>query len=186
MRPAVLLLLLMGMLFVPATGHAQEPGAGCPQLPVNLHVASSYRDWITDLMARSPTLRRQCEVLASAAHVQVYVESSRYLSGCCRARANFRRVGRVMRVLIEIPLTADFPELLAHELEHVIEQIEGVNLRAMAGMPRSGVREVGTNVYETSRAATAGRAAALEARTCRNAGEFDCGRSPALMMAAKD
>lgn len=185
-RRAVLLLFLIGLLLVPTRAQAQQPHAACPQLPANLHVANSYRAWMMDLIARSPTLGRQCEVITSASHVQIYLESSRHLTGCCRARANFTRDGRSIHVVIEIPMTADFPELLAHELEHVVEQIEGVNLRAMAGTPRSGVREVGTNVYETSRATRAGRAAAGETRTCLNAGQFDCGRGAPLMVAAKD
>ena len=184
-RRAALLLFLIGLFLVPTSVQAQQQGA-CPQLPANVHVASSFRPWIVDLIARSPTLRRQCEAISSASHVQIYLESSRYLSGCCRARANFTRAGRTIHVLIEIPATADFAELLAHELEHVVEQIEGVNLREMAGTPRSGVREVGTNVYETSRATRAGRAAAHETWTCREAGQFDCGRGAPLLVAAKD
>jgi hypothetical protein len=185
-RRAALLLVLIALVPAPAGAQTQQTQAPCPQLPANLHVANSYREWMVDLIARSPTLRRQCEAITSALHVQIYLESSRYLTGCCRARANFTRDGRSIHVVIEIPITADFPELLAHELEHVVEQIEGLNLREMARAPRSGVREVGTNIYETNRATTAGRTAARETRACLDAVQFGCGRAETLMVAAKD
>src|SRR5688572_3526195 len=109
-RRAPLLLFLIGLSLVPTGVLAQQQGA-CSQLPANVHVASSYRPWMVDLIARSPTLRRQCEAITAASHVQIYLEAARHLTGCCRARANFTRTGRTIHVVIEIPLTADFAEL---------------------------------------------------------------------------
>jgi hypothetical protein len=121
---------------------------------------------VSDLFSRSQTLQRQCRALTDAAYVQIDLVSPLRLLGHCRARATFERSDSgVLRVLMEIPLGVDFPELLAHELEHVLEQIEGVDLSEMARTRHTGVQEVGENVFETARAKAAGRAAAWEVAT---------------------
>jgi hypothetical protein len=65
---------------------------------------------------------------------------------------------------IEIPpASQDFTELLAHELEHVIEIVERVDSEARAGTrpgPRVDRRPDGS--FESDRATRAGRAAAAE------------------------
>ena len=53
--------------------------------------------------------------------------------------------------------------MLAHEFEHVLEQIEGLNLRTLSRVKGSGVREVENAVFETERAQAAGEAVAAEA-----------------------
>lgn len=151
-------------------------GQGAPQpcdaLPANLEVAPMYQPLVLDLFARSTTLERQCLVLAAANHVQVTLVSPVRLFGHCRARATFvRDTGGRLRVLIEIPGGIDYPELLAHELEHVLEQIEGLDLSEMARLRQAGVRQVGLDVYETARAQGAGRQAARELATALAPGD---------------
>jgi hypothetical protein len=58
-------------------------------------------------------------------------------------------------------------ELLAHELEHIIEQLDGIDLAAKAAVARSGVRECVDGSFETSRAVRVGTLVALEARAGR-------------------
>jgi hypothetical protein len=77
-------------------------------------------------------------------------------------------------VVIDLPFDRDFAELLAHEFEHVIEQLEGVDLRQRATEPHSGVRKVDGGAFETDRANKAGRAAALEVVNCRAGTEGAC------------
>ena len=45
-------------------------------------------------------------------------------------------------------------ELIAHEFEHVIEQLDGVDLAAHAALPHTGVTSIGhsTDIFETMRA----------------------------------
>ena len=52
--------------------------------------------------------------------------------------------------------------MLAHELEHVIEQIDGTKLHELAGKQRSGVTRFADGAFETVRAERAGRAAIRE------------------------
>lgn len=181
-RCLVLLLTFAASALIPATATAQTPV--CAALPMNIVVPAVSQEWIQSLIARSPTLQRQCRIIASADYVTVRLSSTR-VEKWCRARTSFSRdrVGRI-RASIEIPVSADFAELLAHELEHVIEQIEGVNLRRLARHRDSGVWEVAPNVFETVRAIDAGTTAAIEAFAC-SASTGGCG-VPVAVVAAKD
>lgn len=189
MARCILIAVLFAIILIrPSTAAAENTAVRCNQLPVNILVASTYRAWIVDLVARSPTLSRQCEAIARHPGVRVALDSTRRLIGFDRARTSFfRDDAGTLQATITIPMTRDFAELLAHELEHVLEQLEGVNLRRMAQVRDSGVREVGRNVFETSRAVEAGRAAAGETRACRDAGTPGCvGFQATLIAASKD
>ena len=61
-----------------------------------------------------------------------------------------------IRARIELPSVTDLTELLAIELERVVEQLEGLDLRALARRRGQGVAEVQQGVYETARARAAG------------------------------
>jgi hypothetical protein len=54
-------------------------------------------------------------------------------------------------------------EWIAHEFEHMLEQIQGQRLKALAGKVR-GVWQSSAGMYETLRAIKVGRAVAAEAR----------------------
>jgi hypothetical protein len=81
-----------------------------------------------------------------------------------------------MQAVIEIPISPDMVELLPHELEHVIEQLDGVDLVALAAAGTDGVSEVDPRIFETARARAAGRAVIRE---------LFGGTDPALSTAAK-
>lgn len=181
-RCLVLLLALVAPAVMPSTAAAQT--AACTTLPANIVVPAVSHQWIEDLIARSPTLQRQCRIIAAADDVIVSLSSVRRAAAWCRARTSFTRDrAGLIRAAIDIPVSADFAELLAHELEHVIEQLEGINLRRLARARDSGVWEVAPNVFETARAIDAGTLAAGEAVACggRAGG---CGR--VLLVAATD
>lgn len=181
-RCLVLLLALAAPAAMPSTAAAQTPV--CATLPANIVVPAVSHQWIVDLIARSPTLQRQCRIIATADDVIVRLSSMRRVTALCRARTSFARDRTgLIRAAIDIPVSIDFPELLAHELEHVIEQIEGINLRRMARDRDSGVWQVAPNVFETTRAIDAGTLAAGEAMACGGP-EPGCGR--VILLAAKD
>ena len=56
--------------------------------------------------------------------------------------------------------SVDATELIAHELEHILEQLDGVDLQAQAG--NGVVWKAGDGVFETRRAIEAGRRVARE------------------------
>jgi len=67
---------------------------------------------------------------------------------------------------IEVARFDDLVELIAHEIEHVIEQIDAIDLAADAGQPGTGVHTVGADgmMFETARAARVGVSVAREVR----------------------
>ena len=71
---------------------------------------------------------------------------------------------------MSIPPVDDHVELIAHELEHVIEQLDDIDLRTLAKVPSSGVKrcEGREEAYETVRAIRAGRAVSDEVRRSGN------------------
>ena len=148
-----------------------DTAAGAPSLsalPVNLMVARLYQPTIEQLLRDSPTFRRQCARVAAAPQLRVMIESEPP-QGLHR-RAAVTHVSRydagriVARVLV--PTSTRTPELIAHELEHVLEQLDGVDLRAKARLKTTGVHACDsgdtTPAYETPRAVYAERRVALE------------------------
>jgi hypothetical protein len=126
-------------------------------LPSNLTVIGSHRRIVELMMQRSPTFRRQCLRLAHARELTVELRNAfSTLPWKASARTRFA-VGRGrLHATIEIkPLTEEV-ELIAHELEHVIEQLDGVNLRLQALLPNTGVHRGEDGSYETVRAVRAG------------------------------
>jgi hypothetical protein len=188
LRPVVLSTFLFATRLA-APAHAQpllEPSSA-PPLPaatvlspaVNIQVDPLLRPLIAKLLEKSPTLRRQWEAIGAAAAVRVSVMSTPLLREALSARAR-TEVSRFalggIRAVVELPAVVDITELLPHELEHVIEQIEGLNLPALARSGAAGVREISRGVFETSRARDAGLLAVREVY-----GEVD----PALSAAAR-
>jgi len=67
----------------------------------------------------------------------------------------------VARILVR--RSADSVELIAHELEHVVEKAEGTKFLFEAVRPGSGV-SLSSSAFETQRAVEAGRRVAREVR----------------------
>ncbi len=110
------------------------------------------------------TIRRQCGLIASARHLRVSIRllPGRLIGGT-RAQATIARYAfGAIRAEITLPATSRQVEMLAHELEHVIEQLEGARLHELVGQRHSGVRRFADGAFETRRAEQAGRAAGRE------------------------
>ena len=136
----------------------EERAAGCVPLPVNIQVGAWLRPVVTMLLQKSETFRRQCAIVAAAPHVRVVITAvnpSRPLEA--RARASITRTawGR-LDVLVEIPILGHYAELLPHEFEHVLEQIAGMDLPALARAGTPGIFRLPDGAYETARARAAG------------------------------
>ena len=60
-------------------------------------------------------------------------------------------------------------EIVAHEFEHIIEQLDNIDLAAKARRARSGVHtlDLGRSIFETRRALKVGRRVAGEVRDKR-------------------
>lgn len=133
--------------------------------PVNIQIDPLLKPVVAKLLQQSPTLRRQWQAIAAAPILRVMLVSTPVLreTPSARARTEISRFTfGAIRAVVELPAVVDITELLPHELEHVIEQLEGIDLAALARRNSSGVQEVSRGVYETSRARNAGFAALRE------------------------
>lgn len=136
-------------------------------LPPNLIVTPTYRPVVESMLRHSPTFRRQCVRLAGEPRLTVHLKID-WPSSRANVRAQTRitrqRGGHLMAEIDIFPLDDDV-ELIAHEIEHVIEQLDDVDLPARAGMPDSGVRALSSDaVFETTRAVRVGRKVTGEVR----------------------
>jgi len=82
--------------------------------------------------------------------------------GHARSRLERDQGGLNAVVQIELRAPALYVEFIAHELEHVLEQLDGTDLARLARQGLDGVVE-GEGAYETARARSVGRLVAREA-----------------------
>jgi hypothetical protein len=134
-------------------------------LPPNLRVPRDLRALLQQVLRRSPTFQRQMQTLLHTQRVRMSV-SYGGLRGMrmfqARSLVRHHEYGALV-VDTTLYAPADMVELVAHETEHVCEQIEGVDLRGLAEVRDSGVYDVGGH-FETQRAISIGRRVAREAQ----------------------
>jgi hypothetical protein len=151
--------------YVPASRSAYAELA----LPANLRAPAAYRRLLESMLAHSPTFRQQCRRLentASIVTVQIQ-QAGRPLHGAGARTRISRRDGNHLEATVEIGREGDPVELVAHEVEHVIEQLDEIDLQARASVEGSGVRRgPGSDAaFETTRAIRIGRKVAEEVRS---------------------
>jgi hypothetical protein len=140
LAPAALILSLSALALHPV---ALITGSiACDELAPNIRTTPDLRAVIEPLLARSPTLRAQCARIAATPRTYVTLELSvGPFANQARARATARRYqSGLLFVDIEMPpASQEFAELLAHELEHVIEFIDGVDFATLAKTRNGGI-----------------------------------------------
>jgi len=170
----VLAILIAAVTLTAAAPRPDPPGAGmspparCEASAQSLRVAPMLRPVVVDMCRRSPTFRRQVIRLARQAGLEVQLQSGQFSTfGRIRARSAITRVdGQLRTAIVEVPAASSVQqaELVAHEFEHILEQLDGVDLAAWAG--RSGVYRLGASdgdgPFETERARQIGRVVAGE------------------------
>jgi hypothetical protein len=132
-------------------------------LPLNLRVPDNMRPTLTRMLRTSPTFRRQIAVLAAKPSVRVSV-----MYGGMRGDRKYHALSTVrkhewgaMVVETTIFVPTDLVEIIAHELEHVCEQVEGADLRSLSRTKGVGVYDLNGH-FETARAIRAGQNATRE------------------------
>jgi hypothetical protein len=98
--------------------------------------------------------------------VRLAINSGKSHSGARATTRLTRNEKGHVSAFIDIGSFQGTQELIAHELEHIIEQLDGVDLAARAALPRTGVTEVGQagNMFETTRARRIGLKVVSELR----------------------
>jgi hypothetical protein len=154
--------LVLAMLCAWTVSPAQAQTDSAPALPKHLFIAPCLRETVDAMMERSPTFRAQIEAIARTPGLGLAVTLEATPSSR-RAEARMRRyVSGLLLANIRIYIVADKEELIAHEIEHVLEQVERVPVAELAKRGDEAWR-AGT-AYETRRAIRAGQRVANEMR----------------------
>jgi hypothetical protein len=129
-------------------------------LPPNIQVTADLQHVVAFMLRDSRTFRRQCGLIGDRQrlHVQITLEvHPGWRWAAARARADLARYeyGRIT-AQVRVWSRADAIELIAHELEHVLEFAEGVNYRALALLQPGSVWGGDRGAFETMRATVAG------------------------------
>ena len=150
-------------------------------LPANVFLLHDIEEPLQRIYESAPSFRAQCARIAAAKGLRVTVRIDPRMPSQCRAFTLVRRSGTQIFADVHLRPSSNHAEMLAHEFEHILEQIEGLNLRTLSRVKGSGVREVEYAVFETERAQSAGEAIAEEVgrapRTPADTGE-SCNRGP--------
>lgn len=146
--------------------------------PANLR-AGAFQPVVERMWRHSPTFRRQCGRIAAASGLTITIRPDllRNRSDVRAFTSVFRERGVLTRAEITLVVLADAVELIAHEIEHVIEQLDGTDpSRDACGGRRA--RWAGVE-YETCRAIEAGRRVAREVQAAPRGrtGRSNCGRA---------
>ena len=153
----------------PAFTFNAAPGAALSAeaaMPCRLLAQIQFRPLLEELWSRSPTFRKQCRRLASAnALVLMQSVSSKETPWNAESRIGLLADGRLV-ARVRVRHGRESAEILAHELEHVVERLDGVHLALDALRAASGTTLSG-GAFETRRATEAGRRAAKEIRPRR-------------------
>lgn len=141
----------------------------CRALVDTFHVDPGLRADVRAMCERSPTFRRQVgRIVASDTAITMGFCVPR-CSGLARARTLMTGDNGVLRraqVEVRPDQAHSLIENIAHEFEHVLEQLDRVDLARLARIRGSGVRATrySKSAFETERASRIGRAAAEEYR----------------------
>ena len=133
---------------------ARQPEAG---LPANLHVDPQFQPVVEGMRQRSPAFRRQMTRIGAAQtfRVRVLPEDQPRPAATSDARTAFIfDAGALVSAQVYLRMTPQVPRFIAHEMEHIIEQLDGIDLRAQAG--NGVVWKSNDSSFETRRAIEAG------------------------------
>jgi hypothetical protein len=132
-----------------------------PAAAENIRVSYPLRSCVSMMLSRSGTFRRTYDAIARRHDVRVTLALEPRRNRHTRAVTNVRSFAGGNRVAdIRLQTTVDVVELIAHELEHVREQIEGTNLLLLS-VATTEVRRTGKS-FETRRGIETGLQVAQE------------------------
>lgn len=163
--------VVVGCVAAQALPDDRLPTATDVRLPPNLSAAAVFEPYLELMVRLSPTFRRQCERLGAAPSVKVQLQlEDPQRRPSFRARTVLERhQGVVVAAHIFLMPSPDTVELIAHEMEHVLEPFDGVDLQARVGSGHVWKREDGA--FETRRAREVGLRVSREVLQRSNAHE---------------
>jgi Tol biopolymer transport system component len=147
----------------PADGQSAERAAAVSGPPPNLQ-GGAFQSLVAHMWEDSPTFRRQCLRLRAERALTVVVRADLPRKDVRAITSIQRRRGDVVRAEVVLFSLREANELIAHEIEHVIEQLDGVVLKrddCGSGVTRDG------KPTESCRAVEAGRRVVREVEQAR-------------------
>ena len=138
------------------------------RLSPNVLISPALQPAVAAMLRDSVTFRRQCARLAGSHSIVITVDDA-----VIPDRAPFRAAteftvdpqGRML-ARVRIGSRVDLEEMIAHEFEHIIEQLDGVDLPSLARRATAGVHTVhDEGHFETERAIAVGRQVVREIRS---------------------
>lgn len=147
----------------PADGQSTERATADSGPPANLE-GGAFQSLVARMWQDSPTFRRQCLRLRAARTLTVIVRADLPRTDVRAITSIQRRQGDLVRAEVVLFSLREASELIAHEIEHVIEQLDGVVLKrdeCGQGVTRDG------KIGESCRAVEAGRRVVREIERAR-------------------
>jgi uncharacterized Zn finger protein len=138
------------------------------QFPDTVQIDRAVRSRISVMLERSPTFRQQCRRVAATRRLYIRVRVNGFIvSNRFRARTRICRFESGV-IIAEVELRTSWApeEWIAHEFEHVLEQIDRVPLAELADRTGS-VWRTADDMFESERAIRAGRTVVEEMRRGR-------------------
>ena len=136
----------------------------------SIQFPKELRSEVDRMLQGSPTFREQYRRIADTTRVVVGVHvDPRLCETSYKARTTFRRY-RSGLILADVAIGpgAHQEEWIAHEFEHILEQLDGQNLPQMARSYAKDVWFSGSDIIETDRAIRAGRTVRSEMQQATN------------------
>jgi hypothetical protein len=142
--------------------------------PVRVQLSEDLRRVAAATVERSPTFRSQLDRLGRAAGLVVTARFDPTIDQrSYRARTVIHRLrtGELLAT-VSIDPRGRVVEWLAHEFEHILEQVEGLHLPSLARRTTAIWRTGNGEMFETDRAIRAGRRVVEETRANRSTQTF--------------
>jgi hypothetical protein len=137
--------------------------SGPVAIPGNIEIPRGQQELVNEMLRRSPTFRAQCSRIAAASDLHVVVAKSLLVPADGAMTDIARKPDGRIDADVQVGTLGDMTLLIAHEFEHIIEQLDGVDLSAMAARTGTGVSVSSrSGHFETQRAIEAGQRVARE------------------------
>jgi hypothetical protein len=173
----VLTLSLLVFIWSPMPGYATLPafaGEGDENeevtalLPSNILIPDGLKPTFNKLLKRSATFRQQCRRINNTGNLRIMIKVVPSIPNGLRAQSVVSRDNKGnVRIILQTIVMSDYIEMLGHEFEHALEQVEGLDLRSLASKG-TDVYQQWNGTFETGRAVRTGRIVASEFRKSRN------------------
>lgn len=130
-----------------------------------VEVDGKLQGLIDDLLQRSPAFRRQWERMLGVPRLSVRIElvhAYRVLDAHAATAVSTLPDGSRLAV-VAIPGGSRLAELIAHEMEHILERLDGARVATQHALGDLSIRRA-SNTFETARAVLVGQMVAAEYR----------------------